>query len=188
MKAFLIDKLGEQNGSRIWELTQHRLGQLRSEAPHKSRQQTKVLRNLLLPRIALYQVLLEQNYSKEQALKLLEAHMVIANAIPMRKKYDALDRLPCAYFLFRTGFAKIVRSSDLWDADVDDSDSSEFHVTMHRCFWHDTFAEYGCPEICQFACQCDDLTYSDLHHIDYSRTQTLGTGGTCCDFYFRKRT
>ena len=118
-------------------------------------------------------------------MDLMRDYMVVT-AGDMRKKYEMMDSLPCAWFIFSTGFTKIVSKSDLWDADIEKG-KDYFNVTMRRCFWRDTYKEYGCEEICRYACECDDITYSDLQHIQFDRTQTLGTGGECCDFQFRKK-
>ena len=187
MKNFLIGKFGKDRGSMLYGLTERRFQELSSEAPKKSKQQEKVFRTMLLPRVALYQTLLDQDFTREEALRVLEEHMVLCGAEDLKKKYAAMDKLPFAYSLFRFGFTHIVPGSDLWEADIDTSKKDEFSVTMHWCFWRDTYEEYGCPEICPFACKCDDITYSGLRHIQYFRTQTLGTGGECCDFRFVKK-
>ena len=183
---FLVSKLSSDIGNKIYTLYLARYEKLVSEATCDSKQKEKVLKNLLLPRIALYKTLLAEGVDQKTALKLLEEHMVINNGLPMKAKYQKLDALPCAYGLFKLGFTTIVKNSDLWDAEIQKS-KKQFAVTMHRCFWHDTFAKYGCPEMCQFACKCDEITYGDLKHIGFKRTKTLGMGGDCCDFVFFKK-
>ena len=185
MRDFLIQKLGKEKGTEIADLTDQKFNKLLAEASPKSKQQMKIFKQMLLPRISLYKVLLENGFSKDDALKLMEEHMVICGAADLKKQYAAMDKLPIAFALFKFGFTHVVPSSDLWDADIESS-KTDFSVTMKKCFWHDMYNEYGCPEVCQFACKCDDITYSDLKHIKYERTQTLGTGGTCCDFHFTK--
>ena len=186
MKEFLIEKLGEERGPALAAKIEARFEKLLKEARPHSKQQDKVFKKNLLPRIAMYQVLREEKMDQAQIMQLLDDHMVVTGAIPMRKNYEKLDSLPGAFGLFKFGFTRVVSSSDLWDADIA-KEKNAFSVTMRRCFWHDTFEEYGCPEMCQFACRCDDITYGGLKHIDFKRTQTLGTGGTCCDFRFTKK-
>ena len=186
MKKFLINRFGKEKGTEIYLQTRQRFDKLLAETPEKSKNRQKVFQNLILPRIALYQILLEGGMPKEEAMKVMEDHMIICGARPMRKKYEMIDRLPCAYSFFRFGFTHVVPGNDLWEAEVDASKKDEFSVTMHKCFWNDTYREYGFPELCQYACQSDIITYSDLKHAGFHRTQTLGTGGTCCDFCFKK--
>jgi hypothetical protein len=62
-------------------------------------------------------------------------------------------------------------------------DAPVFAADMTRCPYVDTCARYGCPELAQFSCKADDVTYGSLHpKLVWGRTQTLGTGGSCCDF------
>ena len=187
MKEFLVRRLGKEKGLDIYQKSLLKYDELLSQATEKKGQQKKIFKKMLLPRISLYKTLQENGFSQEEAKKILYDHMIEIAAKPMRKKYEMMDKLPFAYGFFRFGFTHIVPGSNLWEADIDNSKKDEFKVTMRRCFWNDTYKEYGCPEICSHACLCDDITYSDLKHIEYKRTETLGTGGSCCDFHFKKK-
>lgn len=58
-----------------------------------------------------------------------------------------------------------------------------FAVDMIRCPYLDTCIRYGCPELTRISCRADDITYGSLHpKLVWARTQTLGQGGSCCDF------
>lgn len=62
-------------------------------------------------------------------------------------------------------------------------DAPRFAADMTRCPYVEICAKYGVPELTRFACQADDITYGHLHpRLVWARTQTLGTGGECCDF------
>ena len=63
----------------------------------------------------------------------------------------------------------------------------EFDLTIHQCLWHDTCVSCGCPEVCRFFCECDNYAFGDLKKVGFRRTQTLGTGGDCCNFHFYKK-
>lgn len=43
---------------------------------------------------------------------------------------------------------------------------------------------FGCPELMPTFCESDFATYGNLPGIRFVRTQTLGTGGSRCDFRF----
>lgn len=45
---------------------------------------------------------------------------------------------------------------------------------------------FGCPELISVFCDSDRAVYGDLPGIRFERTQTLGTGGACCDFKFTR--
>ena len=54
---------------------------------------------------------------------------------------------------------------------------------MTKCKYFDTFTAYGCPELTRCLCHTDDVTNGKMHpRICWHRTQTLGEGGSCCDF------
>ena len=57
MKKFLLDELGIEKGNAIYRLQQERLDILICNIQNKSKSQTKTLINMILPRVALYQVL-----------------------------------------------------------------------------------------------------------------------------------
>ena len=62
-------------------------------------------------------------------------------------------------------------------------DAPKFARDMTVCPYYETCKKYGCPEITQFFCKSDDITYGNMHpRLVWGRTQTLGTGGECCDF------
>lgn len=42
----------------------------------------------------------------------------------------------------------------------------------------------GCPELMSVFCDSDFATYGNLPGIKFKRSQTLGTGGSYCDFRF----
>ena len=62
-----------------------------------------------------------------------------------------------------------------------------YDITITNCLWHNACKEFGCPELCAAFCDVDDITYGNLKKLGFTRTQTLGKGGDCCDFHFYKK-
>ena len=63
-----------------------------------------------------------------------------------------------------------------------------WRVDMMKCPYHDTCAEYGCPELCRCFCDSDDISYTGLHPtLIWERTMTLGRGNDRCDFCMKVR-
>ena len=63
-----------------------------------------------------------------------------------------------------------------------------WRVDMMKCPYHDTCAEYGCPELCRCFCDSDDISYTGLHpKLIWERTMTLGRGNDRCDFCMKVR-
>ena len=66
--------------------------------------------------------------------------------------------------------------------------SGVWRVDMMKCPYHDTCAEYGCPELCRCFCDSDDISYTGLHpKLIWERTMTLGRGNDRCDFCMKVR-
>ena len=101
-------------------------------------------------------------------------------------RYTGLEWVPRFFSVFRWAFRKTTSSSDAWGSTFEEQ-PEEFDLTIHQCLWHDTCVSCGCPEVCRFFCECDNYAFGDLKKVGFRRTQTLGTGGDCCDFHFYKK-
>ena len=67
-----------------------------------------------------------------------------------------------------------------------DNPKGEYRMDVTSCPYNRYLTELGCPEITKLFCANDDRMYGNLPGIDFIRTQTIGRGGDCCDFYMRK--
>ena len=138
----------------------------------------------LLPCIAFYETLQEITGSKEFALDFIGKWAFV----------EAEKLIPIAQTIMKLGFYK--KMPDLCemllhkmfgaDAGFDSREvpgAKKFARDMTVCPYFETCKKYGCPELTQFACKADDITYGNLHpKLVWARTQTLGMGGECCDF------
>lgn len=138
----------------------------------------------LLPMIALYEKAMEITGSREGALAFfeqwafVEAERMMKLVRPLMKLglYRLMPAL-CEWLLPRM----FGHSAGFDYRSV--PDAPKFAVNMTRCPYVDICTKYGVPEMTQFCCRADDITYGNLHpRLVWGRTQTLGTGGSCCDF------
>lgn len=146
----------------------------------------------LLPMIALYEKAKELTGSRDEALAFFdqwafieaEKMMKYARALMKLGLYRLMPAL-CEWLLPRMfGHAAGFDYRRVPGAPT-------FAADMTRCPYVETCAKYGVPELAQISCRADDITYGNLHpHLIWARTQTLGTGGSCCDFrlYVKKGT
>ena len=138
----------------------------------------------LLPCIAFYETLQKVTGSKENALAFLEqwAFVEIEKMMPMARAVMKLG----LYKFMPDLCQKMLHSMFGEEAGFESREvpnGKKFSRDMTRCPYVDTCRKYGCPELTRFACKADDITYGDLHpKLVWARTQTLGTGGSCCDF------
>jgi len=140
--------------------------------------------NQLLPMIALYEKAVEITGSMEGALAFTEKWAFI----------ETEKMLKFARGLMKLGLYKLMPSlcGKMLDKMFGEAagfkyrlvpDAPKFAVDMLHCPYFETCKKYGCPELTQFSCRADDITYGNLHkNLIWARTQTLATGGSCCDF------
>ena len=144
-----------------------RTAELFDENANASQALYKHLRQIL-PSIAFYEALLRITGDREKSVAFFEkwALTKIEKMVPAvqsvmklglyRKMPDICDNMLDKLFGKEAGF----ESREVKDA-----------------------PKFACPEITQFFCKSDDVTYGNLHpKLVWGRTQTLGTGGECCDF------
>lgn len=140
---------------------------------------------LILPGLALYQTLLEENDGAEAVLVEMES-IFEATFSRFFRFMLFVDRAPGSFALFRRSARttlKHVFPPEGWEREtVEDSDRA-FAFDMHSCLYLNVLTAYGAPELTPPYCRMDELLYEKLPPIIiWERTKTLGRGGDCCDF------
>lgn len=182
MKNFLMNEFGKDQGEEIYQQQQEKFCALVKQSTGKSESQLKILKNSILPRIALYQVLQELPLSKELAFKIVEKGF-LQDLQEVVKNLHKMEESQCFYKNFCMLFSKDLKG-DNWESTIIQCDDKAMIFTMKKCLWHDTCIENDCLELCEMFCQGDNVCYSSMKKITFKRTQTLGMGGKCCDFKF----
>ena len=148
--------------------------------------QYKTLTKTILPRVALYKALKADEKLSENAYDLTHKYMVEVIGKQKHKSTAALEIVPGFYRVYSRTFLKIMRTTDLQKSNQ--IEGKDFYdITITDCLWHNACKEFGCPELCSAFCDVDDVTYGNLRKLGFTRTQTLGKGGECCDFHFYKK-
>ena len=142
----------------------------------------------VLPGLALYQTLREENEDQEAVLA--EIDRILAMAVERsgrRKLVQAIGRLPDPFAILRIAnrwAMKRVYPPEGWRFEwVEDSDQC-IAYDAHECFYLNMLTAYGAPELLAHLCAVDDLLFGDLPGISWERTKTLGRGDDRCDFRF----
>lgn len=185
MEKFLLDIFGENYGTELYRKMLERLETLLTNTQGKSQTQMKTLKNTIMPRIALYQILKEEK-SKEDAFRIIEEYMTNVVCAGMKKKYLFIENLPLFSFIFKRIFITTVMKSDNWEAECVRNDKNCFKVIIHKCLWYDACVENDCPELTRVFCKCDDINYGSFHKIRFLRRGSIGMGAKMCDFQFSK--
>lgn len=186
IKNFLIDEFGEEKGYKIFDEEQKMFSCLQKNTKDKSEKQMKTLNQTILPRIALYKVLMETGFSKDEAYEHMRKYMIEIIGSKKHASMAKMELVPGFYNIYSKIFLKIMRKTDLQES-TQKHDKNSFDVTITKCLWHTACVENQCPELCKLFCDVDDVTYGGLKKIGFSRTKTLGYGGDCCDFHLFKK-
>ena len=183
---FLNEEFGLENGKEIFSKQEVILDNLIKNIKDKSKNQKKTLIQTILPRIALYKAMLENELSDEEVYKHMQKYMMDIVAKQKHLSMIKMEKVPCFYFLYSNIFLKVVRKTDLWES-TQNKEKNSFDVTMKKCLWHTACVENDCAKLCHLFCDVDNVTYGGLEKLGFSRTKTLGYGEDCCDFHFYKK-
>ena len=166
-----------------------RLSELRSEHAGASKERLRHLESQIMPGIAIYETL-QTVMPKDEALNAVHGY-VEERAYRLKKTFLRLMRIPGLYKkvpgIFAKQTPKFFGNSAGFEANEIRTTGGVWRIDMTRCPYHDECVRYGCPELCRLFCDVDDVTYGGLKKIGFTRTQTLGYGGDCCDFHFFRK-
>lgn len=186
IKLFLIGEFGVDKGNIVFNEQENMLREMIGEIRGKSKAQRKALIQTILPRIALYKVMLKSGFADDDIYKYMKEYMLGIVGKQKHLSMVRMERVPCFYGIYSRVFLRFVRKMDLWESEQR-CDKNSFDVTMNRCLWHTACVENGCGKLCCLFCDVDNVTYGGLKKLGFSRTKTLGYGNDCCDFHFYKK-
>ncbi len=186
IKEFLDEEFGKDKAQALFDKQEKALGTIIENTKDKSENQMKTLVQTILPRIALYKAMLNEGLSEESVQEHMRKYMINKVAAKKHSSTAKMEIVPGFYSIYSNVFLKIMRTTDLQVSEqVHGKDY--YDVTIKKCLWHTACVENGCAELCRLFCDVDDVTYGGLKKIGFTRTQTLGYGGDCCDFHFFKK-
>ncbi len=186
IKAYLIEEFGDSCGNALFVKQETRLNNLIENTKGKTKNQMKTLAQTILPRIALYQTLLKDGFSKEDTVTYMRKYMIDRVAAKKHASTEKMEKVPGFYSIYSRIFLMIMRTTDLQES-TQKQGNGYYDITITKCLWHSACVENGCAELCQLFCDVDDVTYGGCKKIGFTRTKTLGYGGDCCDFHFYKK-
>ena len=183
IRAFLVGEFGSECGGALFAAQEEILHALIGDMRGKTENQRKTLVQTILPRIALRKALQGSDLSGDDANAAMRKYMLDVVAAKKHASTAKLEVIPGFFYVYRKVFLTIMKTTDLQESTVA-SGKDSYDITITKCLWHTACVENGCPELCPLFCDVDDVTYGGLRKISFRRTQTLGRGGSCCDFHF----
>ena len=182
----LAEERGEVAAAMLAARVQARYDELYANRPRFDQRALRVhLEHNILPGLALYQVLREENNDREAALaeteRLFEAAFGRLGGL-----MSLIGHLPQPFAAFRRGAHLIIRLGfppQGWETEIVEDSDRCFAYNVYRCFYLDVLTAYGAPELTALYCKMDDLVYESLpSSITWERAKTLGRGDDYCDF------
>lgn len=184
MKGLVAEKCGSGTAEAIWQDAGKRFDTLLQEYADVPDSHKKHLYESILPRVAMYRAL-QECMTQDEALQIID-ETIRTVAAKLIKSVGWLAHVPGVPAFFIKHFGSEVKKSFGPSAGFkqefyeDSARKLRFDIT--QCPYCNTCTELGCPELTQTFCNSDVYVYGNIPNITFKRTQTLGTGGTCCDF------
>jgi hypothetical protein len=146
----------------------------------------KHLANSIFPAIAIYRVLQNNGFSKDEVINIIRESVFEADK-PLKKIFQNIGKIPFFFSLFRImckNSLKFVYGKTGWDMRWLTNNQNEIHWSCYSCFYNNEFIKYNAQELIVIFCQSDDFIYGNIQKIKWERNNTIGAGSEICDFRF----
>jgi hypothetical protein len=182
----MAETRGEIEAAILAGRLQARYDELFAQRPHLARAVLRVhLDKIVLPGLALYQVLLGEVDDQEAVLGEVEA-LFAATFGRFSGLMSLLNGLPDSFTLFRWITRRTLQLGfprSGWQIEPVEDNERCIAFNYYRCFYLDVLVAYGAPELAPLYCKMDDMLYESLPAaIVWQRSGTLAQGDACCDF------
>ncbi len=181
----IAEKYGAEKAEAICRSAQKELDGLRRKyfgLPKKTKRHTD---DNIFPRVAIYRIMQKEIPGNE--LKMLDkASSEIGGRV--NRLLNRITHFPGMAVFFLRAMSYMERKMygpDAGFATVFHADNNEkvrFDIT--KCPYFEYCSICGCPELAKTFCKSDIYCYGNLDKIAFERSETIGTGGTKCDFCF----
>lgn len=159
-----------------------------AELLEENKDANKALHNHLrqiLPCIAFYEILIDHEGSRDKAMNTYE-QWTMNEMEKFRTSMQKLLKIPGLYRLVPGIFDYMM--DKMFGAEAGFQQKTVpgavgFARDTVQCPYLQTCEKYGYPELTQYFCNSDDISYGNMHpKLVWARTKTLGRGDDCCDF------
>lgn len=142
----------------------------------------------ILPLLALYQALSEdRTRNREDVLYEVEFLYNQVYARSLRNGIRMLSLWPNPFALIRRTLVQMSRDSYApGDAEIIEDSPNCFAINGKRCYILEELTRRGASELTRVFCKTDDWLSASLPAVRFTRTQTIATGGSVCDFRWER--
>lgn len=187
----LSQEYGEVEAAFLTGCIQQRLEELYAYRPRFQDHRRQIhLNQLVLPVLALYQILLEKNGDRSQTVAHVQ-DLIFRSVVGKSLRITRLLQVfPDPFSILRL----VVRSANRiafigagFDIRYVQDDNQAIAFNIHRCLYFDVLSAYGAPELTPVFCYFDDFIARYFPAgIAWKRRSTLGRGGPYCDFCYAR--
>ena len=188
MKKDLVQRYGKEAAERIWRKAGQNLESLCEQYAHLPKEVKLHTDGNMFRNAAVYMAIREEY--PDDALEIMDQG-VRKEGARVAKLLSALLRIPGTRGLMLAVFAKMLDSFFGENAGFKSTkhciSKEEVRFDITQCPYCKYLTQIGCPEIIRFSCEVDEYIYGNLPDLEFSRTGTLGTGASCCDFCLKRK-
>ena len=187
-RRLLAQQRGDEPASLIAETVQRRYAALLAQPlPFDQPFQTRRLRHLIFPGLALYQTLREFHTSQESCLAETERLFKATLFLNERRFIGWLNRLPDPFPVVRLMLHQIERASHTEaDQEIVEDSPHCFAFNTRRCFLLNVLHFHQASELTPLFCATDDWLAEAMPKVRWLRTKTMGRGDDVCDFRWER--
>ena len=181
----LVKRYGEEETVKIVGLAEGHYDRCEALCQGASEGEWAHLSGTILPTVAVYKALLEVDadhalqYAHDIMMELCEKGGAMVG-----KLLKAPGMKSVFMWLLPKMAVKLFGPSCGFAYENYEATKRKLKMDMTACPYCRYAQKLGCPELMPIFCDSDLATYGNLPGIKFERTQTLGTGGTKCDFRF----
>ena len=143
--------------------------------------------SFIFPAAAIY--LAAKEFSQEKAYSIIQGVMKELS-LKRGESFNRMVRMPGGKSLFLKMWDVISHKMFSEDAGFKNvfypKKKGEFKMDITQCPYSTYLSELGCPELTSLFCKSDEYSYGNLDGLMFTRTSTIGAGGTLCDFKLEK--
>ena len=132
IQNYLIEEFGTSKGNALFDKQEKQLYEIIEKTKGKTKNQMKTLIQTILPRIALYKVLLNEELPKEDVYQYMRKYMIDKIAAKKHASTAKMELVPGFYKIYSSIFLKIMRTTDLQE-NTQSYCKDHYDVTITKC-------------------------------------------------------
>ena len=123
----------------------------------------------------MYEIREEQALAQSRLARFILSKMLFSNYIKKKYQKDIAIMKENAY-------------PENWEMEFVEGDGIEFDwgVDFHDCAVRKLYTKHGAEDLLPYVCMTDYAPFTTMKNVQFTRTQTLSSGGHYCDFRFKK--